>query len=387
MKIYQDKNRKTDGEPAAWYIETYLFLQRSTHWEYYINLANQHLKLFVMNLKFLPRLILLVGVHFSITITQAEQPLRLIAFGSCLKETRPQPIWESVNAANPDIFVLLGDNIYGDTRDMKKLKGKWDTLAAVPGFSQLRARCRLLGTWDDHDYGENDAGIEYPKKVESQQLFLDFLGVPNDSVRRKTMGIYDKQTIGPKGKRVQFILLDTRYFRTPLKRAPKREKGKGPYGPNESDKAEILGEAQWEWLEKTLLEPSEIRIIATSIQVVSTSHGWESWGNFPKERQRFLDLLKKTKANGVILLSGDRHSAEISKLEGALSYPLFDVTSSAMNQREQPGKEENIHRIGDRYFRENFGVLKIDWSKSSPRVSMEIRDIEGKVVRKALVVF
>ena len=193
-----------------------------------------------MNRRIFLCLSLFAGLLLSGTISAAEKPLSTIAFGSCLKETRPQPIWGGVIAAKPDVFVLLGDNIYGDTRDMKKLKGKWDTFAAVPGFKKLRSDCRLLAIWDDHDYGENDAGIEYPKKVESQQIFLDFLGEPKSSERRKTPGIYDSVTIGPKGKRVQFILLDTRYFRTALKRAPKREKGKGPYGPNESERPKSL---------------------------------------------------------------------------------------------------------------------------------------------------
>ena len=333
------------------------------------------------------RLTFILSFFLGTTIAQGKESVQTIAFGSCLKESRPQPIWESVIATKPDVFVLLGDNIYGDTRDMNKLRGKWDAFAAVSGFSKLKTKCRLLATWDDHDYGENDAGIEYPKKTESQQIFLDFLDEPKDSARRNTPGIYDAVTIGPKGKRVQFILLDTRYFRTALKRAPKREKGKGPYGPNESDKAELLGEAQWRWLEKTLYEPAEVRIIASSIQVVSTTHGWETWGNFPKERGRFLELLKKTKANGVIILSGDRHSAEISKLDETLPYPLFDVTSSAMNQTQKPGKEENPHRVSDRYFRENFGVLKINWSKPQTRVTMEIRDLVGKIVRTAQVTF
>ncbi|MFP6893579.1 MAG: hypothetical protein VCA18_07505, partial [Opitutales bacterium] len=76
---------------------------------------------------------------------------------------------------------------------------------------------------------------------------------------------------------------------------------------------------------------------------------------------------------------------EISKLNGSLPYPLFDVTSSAMNQTQRPDEEENPHRVGDRYFRENFGVLKINWSKPTPRVTMEIRDLVGKVVRTAQV--
>ena len=332
-------------------------------------------------------LIFVVGLPFATTLCQATEPLTTIAFGSCLQEKRPQPIWEGVLATKPDIFVLLGDNIYGDTRDMAKLRAKWGVFEKKPGFRKLRQSCRLLAIWDDHDYGENDAGIEYPKKVESQQIFLDFLGEPKNAFRRKTPGIYDAVTIGPEGQRVQFILLDTRYFRTALKRNPNRQKGKGPYGPNKSEKAEVLGAAQWKWLEKTLREPADIRIIASSIQVVSTTHGWETWGNFPKERERFLELLKKTKANGVIILSGDRHSAEISKLEGVLPYPLFDVTASAMNQSMRPNNEENPNRIGDRYFKENFGLLKIDWSKPEPNVAMEIRDLAGKVVRVAQVDF
>ena len=338
-----------------------------------------------MNRRIFLCLSLFTGFLFS--VCRAEELIETIAFGSCLKQTRPQPIWEGVIAAKPDIFVLLGDNIYGDTRDMIKLKGKWDAFDSFPEFKKLRADCRLLAIWDDHDYGENDAGIEYPKKAESQQIFLDFLGEPKSSERRKTPGIYDSVTIGPKGKRVQFILLDTRYFRSALKRAPKREKGKGPYGPDDSDKAELLGEAQWKWLEETLREPADLRVIASSIQVVSTTHGWETWGNFPKERERLLALLGKTKANGVLILSGDRHSAEISKLEGALPYPLFDVTSSAMNQKQRPQDEENTHRVGERYFEENFGLLKIDWSKPGPPVTMEIRDIGGKVVRTARLAF
>jgi len=86
-------------------------------------------------------------------------------------------------------------------------------------------------------------------------------------------------------------------------------------------------------------------------------------------------------------LSGDRHSAEISKLDDTLPYPLFDVTSSAMNQTQRPQEEANPDRIGKRYFDENFGLLKIDWTQAFPQVSIEIRDLKGKVVRAAMVEF
>ncbi len=319
-------------------------------------------------------------VYFDFFIHANQKVIETIAFGSCLKQSRPQPIWNSVLEKKPDVFLLLGDNIYGDTRDMQKLQDKWDDFSSVPGFKKLRQNSRVLAIWDDHDYGENDAGIEFPKKVESQKIFLDFLNEPANSFRRKTPGIYDSLIVGPPGKRVQFILLDTRYFRTPLKRTKVRESGKGPYAPNESAEAEILGQDQWLWLEKTLSEKAELRIIASSIQVVSTTHGWETWGNFPQERKKLLEMLKKQNSNGTIILSGDRHSSEISKLEGALPYPLFDITSSAMNQKLRPKFEENIYRVGKRYFEENFGLLKIDWLPNGPKVHSSIQDINGEPV-------
>ena len=68
---------------------------------------------------------------FSALYCVGNKPITTIAFGSCLKETRPQPIWESVVDVKPDIFVLLGDNIYGDTRDMSKLREKWNKFNSI----------------------------------------------------------------------------------------------------------------------------------------------------------------------------------------------------------------------------------------------------------------
>ena len=329
--------------------------------------------------KYLERVNLICSILFLLSTLYCvgSQTITTIAFGSCLKETRPQPIWKSVINLKPDIFVLLGDNIYGDTHDMTKLREKWNKFNSVEGFQKLRSNCRLLAVWDDHDYGENDAGLEYVPKAESQQIFLDFLNEPKDSIRRNTPGIYDSIILGADGKRVQFILLDTRYFRTSLMRAMERKSGNGPYKPDDSEKAEILGTEQWNWLEKSLKAPADLRIIASSIQVLSSNHGWETWGNFPKDRTRLLSLLENTKGESIVI-SGDRHSAEISQFHLTNGFPLLDVTSSAMNQRQRPNSEKNKYRIGEKYFKENFGLIEIDWSKKKPSVEVSIRDLDGE---------
>ncbi len=57
---------------------------------------------------------------------------------------------------------------------------------------------------------------------------LDFFEVPADDIRRQREGVYWSQVFGPAGKRVQVILLDTRYFRSPLKKGfDSREPGEG----------------------------------------------------------------------------------------------------------------------------------------------------------------
>lgn len=312
---------------------------------------------------------------------EAQEPLRRIAFGSCAHQDRPQPIWDAIVATKPDLFLFLGDNIYADTEDMALMREKYGRLAAQAGYQMLLKTCPVLATWDDHDFGADDAGATYAKKVESQQIFLDFFGVPKDSPRRAQPGIYHAQTFGPEGKRVQVILLDTRYFRSPLKKKATKVAGQGPYEANTDPATTLLGAAQWAWLEEQLRQPAELRLIASSIQVVPEDHGWEKWMNLPHERDRLFKLIRDTKAAGVVFLSGDRHLAELSLMDGNIGYPVYDLTSSGLNQgfKSWRRQEANRHRVATMNFGDNFGLITIDWDRADPRVSLQIRDDEGEI--------
>ena len=308
-----------------------------------------------------------------------EKTLSRIGFGSCSHQDHPQPIWDAVLEARPDLFLLIGDNIYGDSDDPRVLRRKYAKFAAVPEFARLRQNVPVIGTWDDHDYGRNDAGVEFPIKKRSQQLFLDFFGVPAESPRRQREGVYDAQTFGPPGKRVQVILLDTRYFRSPLKTASGGDRK--PYVANIDPGTTILGEAQWKWLEERLREPAELRLIASSIQVVSEDHGGEKWMNFPRERERLSALIRDTRAGGVVFLSGDRHFADLSVMDAGVGYPLFDLTSSGLTQAAKQWRplSPNTQRVAGMSFGTNFGLIAVDWEPADPVVSLQIRDGEGDV--------
>jgi len=177
------------------------------------------------------------------------------------------PIFKTITAQRPDLFVFLGDNIYADTADKDVMRAKYAKLKNNAGFARLMQACPILATWDDHDYGVNDGGADYPQKVESQRIFVDFWRDPPNSPRRKRPGVYDAKVFGPEGKRLQVILLDTRYFRGPLKKGERRVGG--PYFPSNDKSITMLGEAQWKWLEQQLRVPADVRIIASSIQCVS----------------------------------------------------------------------------------------------------------------------
>ena len=234
----------------------------------------------------------------------AEPTLDLIAFGSCAAEDEPQPIWDAVVAQQPELFLFLGDNIYADTDDPAVMRQKYVRQSEQPGIRKLFASTPVMATWDDHDYGRNDAGAEYPMKAEAQREFLRFFAVPESGEAWTRRGVYNSRTLGPPGRRVQVIMLDTRYFRSPLRRWDVDDRPTiGPYRPTDDSTATLLGRQQWRWLEAELREPADLRLVVSSIQVVAGDHGYESWSNFPRERDRLFSLIRETGATQVLFCS------------------------------------------------------------------------------------
>jgi len=309
-----------------------------------------------------------------------QKPLTRIGFGSCIN-TQAHPMLDHTLTLPFDLFILLGDNIYADTTNPIVMAQKYRVRKESAFFRALRKKAPLLATWDDHDFGRNDAGATYPMKVESQKLFLDFMDVPADSPRRRREGIYDAAVFGPPGRRVQVILLDTRYFRSNLATGENNVvPSGGKYIPHPDPNVAMLGAAQWTWLEEQLRVPAELRIIASSIQFISEFSGGEAWANMPREKQRMLDLLTKTRANGVLFISGDRHWAELSQLDRPGDYPLHDLTSSALTEEHKRGTPTpNRFRDGTTYHGNNVGLIHIDWEPRGPSVLLQLFDVNGAV--------
>ncbi len=312
-----------------------------------------------------------------------------IAFGSCAFQWAEQPIWNAVVAAQPDIYLSLGDAIYGDFNGEKafdvtaeSLRREWQKLADHPDWQRLVASVPVAATWDNHDYGHHSAGAEFPLKEQSKQIFLDFFGEPIGSERRRRPGLYDAKIYGPDGQRVQIVLLDTRSFKSPpaLAKRPGGVRGSlGKYAPNEDPAATLLGDAQWGWLEEQLRRPAEIRLIASSGQVVADEKGMDEWGNYPLERRRLFDLVGETDASGVILLSGNVHFSELSVTDEG-PYRLVDFTSSGLTHvNAQYPKALNRYRVAGPFVETNFGLAVIDWDTDrGPVVILSAIDAQGR---------
>lgn len=332
-----------------------------------------------------------IGAPISDPHPALSRTLTRIGFGSCANEGKSQPIWDAILARHSDLFVFLGDNIYGDTRDMAVLHAKYAQFAAQPGFAKLRATTPIAAVWDDHDFGENDAGGDYPMKDETRRMFLDFWDEPAGSPRRDRDGVYASYVFGPPGKRVQVILPDLRYNRTPLVKldlggADYETWGRarlaaglempGPYARNPDLKATMLGERQWQWLERQFEVPAELRLFGSSIQVLADFTGWEAWANFPHDQQRLIDLIRRKNANGVVFLSGDIHYAELSKQDVNVPYTLWDLTSSGLTE-EWPVPTPNSNRVSEVLPKANFGYIDIDWQGAATKLRLGIVDATG----------
>jgi len=313
-----------------------------------------------------------------------DSPLEVIAFGSCNRDELPQPLWPVITENAPDLWIWGGDNIYADwhqrpdgQKEKYTVNREWITKRYAaqynhPAYAPFRKATPIIGTWDDHDYGRNNAGASYKLKEVTRDLALSFMEVPIGDPRWQREGIYGAYDFGPAGQRTKVILTDNRYFATGKK----------------ADKPDLLGKAQRAWLETTLRESTaDLHIFVSGSQILSAEHKYEKWADYPETLAWLLDLLREEDMPMTILLSGDRHIHEISVLEDdALDYPLVDVTSSGLTHpwKDFPG-ETNALRHGEVFTDLGFGLLRIDWSGETPKVTIEIND-QANEVQNSIVV-
>lgn len=310
-----------------------------------------------------------------------NEPLSRIAFGSCCSQyIGDKKIFDRMLELNPQIYIAGGDNIYGDffalapgTPDY--IEGAYRQLAGSTSWRNFRSKIpEILPIWDDHDTGENDGVVNNPVKGAAKNSFFKFWQIPADAPRhnRPDGAIYDSKYYGDNEHKVQIILLDLRWNHSPYKAAGAGAALSG-YDTIMNPNATILGATQWSWLEEELRKPAKVRIIMSSLQFNSLYGGGENWAVLPLEKQKMIDLIKSTQAEGVFFLSGDVHFSELTKTQPAGLYPIYDVTSSGITHHEDKvAALNNSIRVGNGYQYVNFGFLDIDWNASPVSIKMQV---------------
>ena len=326
-----------------------------------------------------------VNYQKEVTKIKNKESILKIAFGSCDNQKIKNELWPFINQNNPSVWIWGGDNVYSDTEDMTVLKNNYKIQKQDPEYLSFIKNKIVLGTWDDHDYGANDAGVEYPFKIESQQLLLNFLDTPTNAIQHTRDGVYNAKTIQFNKNKVKVIVLDSRFFRTALTKA---EDTKKRFQPNAYGEGTMLGTEQWKWFENELnTSDAQFNVIVSSVQFLSNKHGFEAWANFPHEIEKLEKMIVSSKARGTFIISGDRHIATFSsKNVDDLAYPLVDFTSSGLTHTYTSfSGEENPFIKGEVVKDINFGLLQFDFKNN--KVVMQIRGKENKLLQEYVQIY
>jgi len=315
----------------------------------------------------------------------------LLTFGSCnaFVGDEPNEIFNRITELRPDVWVWLGDVTYIDVYNLPprfKYRGeeyareKFNQAKNNPNYKKLRESTQVIGVWDDHDYGLNNAGRGFPFKNITRRLWLDFIDEPQNSLRRtRSGGIYESYYLGD-SKKVKVILIDNRFSR------------EDPWLLNIGGN-DLLGPEQWEWLENEFKNnEAQYIVIGSGVQVIADDRVLpERW--FKQSKDRLIELIRKYKVSGVILLSGDVHFAEIMKYpcKERIGFDLFEFTSSGMTHYTS-SHVPLVHNIinamypltysqpEDRFFERNFGSLIFKFGDNSSSVKLEARNYYGVTV-------
>jgi alkaline phosphatase D len=358
-----------------------------------------------------PRFTLAVVVDFAFD----SQELSQLAFGSCHKSKRNDGhVFDNIPKSAP-VWIWTGDAIYPPKRgiaSVELLRQEYQNLKTnhTLGYAEFVQNKTILATWDDHDYGGNDAGETMPDRQERAAALWEFIGLEPPANNRRA-GMYSSATFGTVPNQVKVILLDTRWHReeycipsvamkVPIMGAGiaclTRWLSAGLLDKTCPNDRSMLGPEQWKWLETELANSqASVNVIVSSVQVLTTNPAMESWGHFPKERDRLIRLLHNV--SGAVILSGDVHHGEIldpranSMIDSSnqddhsrRQSSFLEVTSSGLthicSKQGMYGfmceplltlfHRHRYQSIKNYYLEPSFGTIQIDWEARAFRVNV-----------------
>lgn len=304
----------------------------------------------------------------SFRTPQADAPTARIAFGSCADiDDATAATWRAILGERPDALVLIGDTPYIDSTDLAKQRARYLAFAKAPDFAALVASTPLYATWDDHDIGRNDTDGRLPGKENARQAFLEYRANPSAGDGAAD-GIYTSFRHGP----AEVFVLDTRWF------AATERSTQDPQKPS------LLGERQWTWLgERLAASTAPVKIVASSMvwHDLRSATKRDHWGAYPHEFERFSQLVKSTRASGVVLVSGDIHRSRVltHRASDAAGEDLVEIVTSPLHARAfSSGAISGPDVAFDKDIARSYLVIDCDASDpAAPKAVVRIKDAAG----------
>lgn len=333
-------------------------------------------------------LLVIVAISLLLSVASYAQQSTRVAFGCCLNHSERQDVFDALNMADPEVFVFLGNVVDADAGDMDDMLEAYEVFNRFRGPKVLRRQSAVMSIWNNTDYTiDGYRGKDNPSKYAVRNQFLTFWREPVGSPRLfQEHGLAKAVIFGQAPQRVQVIVLDGRWNRDPLSQvgwtermARKFDAELGPYKANPS--GELLGDAQWQWLEEQLKQPAEVRVLMSATPFFAPNNGYDSWSLYSREQQRLERLLKRLQPNGLVLAVGDRDFGELSKIDNILPYPLWQVTAGSISS-ESASPYASVIRQGRGHEGSRYGQVEVRWLEQGPELELTLRDVNGRVLEQ-----
>jgi alkaline phosphatase D len=304
--------------------------------------------------------------------TEGEPAAFDIGFGACAGYTPwRERMWRRIAAHNFPVFLLLGDNVYIDRPERPNLQRYcYYRRQSRPEFRTLTGETSIAAIWDDHDFADNDSEggpnrFTPEWKVGAWEIFRDNWNNASYGGSEDQPGVWHELSIAD----VDVFLLDGRYYRT----------------NEDADAPSMLGSTQKKWLfDRLRASSATFKLIASPVPFPDGAKpgkwSWRSdtWEGYPDEREEIFSFIEDAQVDGVVLLAGDRHRADVWKIERERGYDLYEFVNARLtNIHTHESMEGSLYSYNEK---PHFGRLRFDTTTTDPTLTYDIINIRGEVV-------
>lgn len=259
-------------------------------------------------------------------------------------------MWRALEKERPEFVIFAGDSCYADNDTSgpseSELSRRYAETRATLAWFRMPRLIPSIATWDDHDFGRNNATRTFPFADFTRSLFRLFWGRQFNAMTRQAFGV--GSLFEAFGQR--FYLMDNRSFRD----AKQVQRGRH------------WGYEQTEWLLSDIARSSNPAWILSGSQIFGGYLGKESFeSDHSFDFKDTMGRLSRLSAP-VAFVSGDVHFSEVMRIEKqVLGYETFEFTSSSMHSFTVPlgqMRARNPRRICSTW-KHNFLVFDVDMTQ------------------------